>query len=83
MNINIFKLIQYQIDLYILKWETQPKEYKTYQRRPLVKSVHRLFNDQIKKADDETINKELFQHSFKNFKKIVPIVSDTIDFNNS
>ena len=67
--------------MYVLKWETHPKEeeYKPYHKRPLVvKSVHRLFNDQIKKADDDSINKQLFSHSFKNFKKIVPIgiVSD-------
>ena len=64
------------LDLYVLKWETQHKDNK--KRRPLLKSIHRLFNDSIKKADDAVLNEELYKHNFLNFKRII-VPFETVD----
>lgn len=68
------------LDLYVLKWESQPKEKKNYAARPLIKSIHRLFNDSIPKNDDAKINEELFKHNYLQFSKIIVPFETITDF---
>lgn len=74
------------LDLYVLKWETSTSRTnattsnRNYARGPLIKSIHRLFNDQIERASDSKINEELFRHRYVNFSKIVVPFEPITDF---
>lgn len=47
-------------------------------RTPLIKSIHRLFNDTKWKADDETLNKELSKHSYIDFARMILTPDQTV-----
>lgn len=61
-----------------MKWEktTEVKASSNSIKAPLIKSIHRLFNDAKWKPNDEKINGELIKHSFLDFTRMIHSFSD-------
>ncbi|CAF0887929.1 unnamed protein product [Brachionus calyciflorus] len=71
--VTLSMVISLILDLFVLKWErtVDTKIAAFSSRTPLIKSIHRLFNDIKWKPDDKRINDELIKHPYIDFNRLI------------